>query len=376
MTPSLLFIPDITGFTKFVNDTEVAHGQHIVAELLELIIDSDRLGMTVSEVEGDAVLFIRHPSSSFEMVLEQARVTFEAFHQHIKSYETRRICKCGACRTAHGLSLKMIAHAGPVEIVAVHGFQKPYGSDVVLAHLLLKNDVPESEYVLITRSISEVGEAAGTALDSGSLPEWAEVIDGATEYDDFGTARYRYVPLEPLRASIPDPPPRPVFEKTDNPIATELVIDRPVSEVYELVTNFEARLLWNHDAEELTYEEGRVNRVGTKHNCLVHGTLLEFETITADFGEDRLVYGERILDSPLVDDVAFYYILESEGDSTRVRLEVHYRPRPFPRNLIAPVFRFVFGRMMLPRVLRSIKQVAEQQPEQAGAGGAPKLAGV
>ena len=51
MTPSLLFIPDITGFTKFVNDTEVAHGQHIVAELLELIIDSDRLGMTVSEVE-------------------------------------------------------------------------------------------------------------------------------------------------------------------------------------------------------------------------------------------------------------------------------------------------------------------------------------
>ncbi len=137
------------------------------------------------------MLFIRHPASSFEAVLEQARVTFEAFHRHLKRYETQRICECGACRTAHGLSLKMIAHAGPIEIVAVHGFQKPYGSDVILAHLLLKNDVPESEYVLITGAVADTREGAGTTLDSARLPEWAEVIDGATEYDDFGTVRYR-----------------------------------------------------------------------------------------------------------------------------------------------------------------------------------------
>jgi hypothetical protein len=29
MAPSLLFIPDISGFTKFVNTTEVAHGRHV-----------------------------------------------------------------------------------------------------------------------------------------------------------------------------------------------------------------------------------------------------------------------------------------------------------------------------------------------------------
>ena len=57
MPKSLLFIPDITGFTEFVNNTEIEHGQHIISELLEKIIDSNELSMEISEVEGDAVLF-------------------------------------------------------------------------------------------------------------------------------------------------------------------------------------------------------------------------------------------------------------------------------------------------------------------------------
>ena len=59
MAPSLLFIPDISGFTKFVNSTEVAHGRHVIAELLDIIIGADELGLTVSELEGDAVFSYR-----------------------------------------------------------------------------------------------------------------------------------------------------------------------------------------------------------------------------------------------------------------------------------------------------------------------------
>ena len=36
-----IFIPDITGFTSFVNQTEIEHSQHIISELLEVIIDSE-----------------------------------------------------------------------------------------------------------------------------------------------------------------------------------------------------------------------------------------------------------------------------------------------------------------------------------------------
>ena len=55
---SLLFVPDITGFTKFVNNTEIDHSQHIISELLENIIDSNQLDLEVSEIEGDAVFLL------------------------------------------------------------------------------------------------------------------------------------------------------------------------------------------------------------------------------------------------------------------------------------------------------------------------------
>ena len=33
---ALIFIPDISGFTKFVNDTDIEHSQHIIEELIEV----------------------------------------------------------------------------------------------------------------------------------------------------------------------------------------------------------------------------------------------------------------------------------------------------------------------------------------------------
>lgn len=52
---AFLFIPDITGFTRFISDRDFEHGQHIMAELLEVLIEANDLNLTVNEVEGDAV---------------------------------------------------------------------------------------------------------------------------------------------------------------------------------------------------------------------------------------------------------------------------------------------------------------------------------
>ena len=365
MNPSLLFIPDITGFTRFVNDTEVAHGQHVVSELLELIIDSNRLNMTVAEIEGDAVLFYRPSVPSAAEIMEQARSMFEAFHQHLKQYEHQRICECGACRSAPQLSLKIVAHAGAVELLKVKGFEKPYGSDVILAHRLLKNDVDESEYLLLTDAIPQ----------EESPPSWACPEVGDTVYEDFGSVAYRYIPLGPLRSGIPDPPPPPSFDRMADPIVAEIVIDRPLEDVYELVSNFDLRLSWNQGVDELHYEKGRVNRVGTRHHCVVGGKLIEFETVTDDFGEGRRAYGEHILGAPLVDDAVCYWIMESEGsEMTTLRVEVHYKARPFPAGLLTPLFRFSFGRR-LPHTLEAIRAVAEEQRSDRPGRTASTLAG-
>ncbi|MEM9143060.1 MAG: DUF2652 domain-containing protein, partial [Bacteroidota bacterium] len=59
MANSLLFLPDISGFTKFVQSTEVAHSQHVISELLEVLIDANTQQMELAEIEGDALFFYK-----------------------------------------------------------------------------------------------------------------------------------------------------------------------------------------------------------------------------------------------------------------------------------------------------------------------------
>ena len=69
----LIFIPDISGFTRFVNQTEIEHSSHIISELLETLIDTNQLGMEMIEIEGDAILFFKSADMpSLEALIIQA----------------------------------------------------------------------------------------------------------------------------------------------------------------------------------------------------------------------------------------------------------------------------------------------------------------
>jgi hypothetical protein len=39
-TRGLIFIPDISGFTRFVNEVEIEHSRLIIQELLEILVDA------------------------------------------------------------------------------------------------------------------------------------------------------------------------------------------------------------------------------------------------------------------------------------------------------------------------------------------------
>ena len=53
----LLFIPDISGFSRFVNTVELEHSRFIIQQLLEVLIRANDSGLQISEIEGDAILF-------------------------------------------------------------------------------------------------------------------------------------------------------------------------------------------------------------------------------------------------------------------------------------------------------------------------------
>ena len=61
---ALIFMPDISGFTKFVTKCSIDHSNRIIANLINVIVNSNVLGLKVAEIEGDAVLFYLKGSSS------------------------------------------------------------------------------------------------------------------------------------------------------------------------------------------------------------------------------------------------------------------------------------------------------------------------
>ena len=87
--PALLFMPDISGFTQFVSETEILHSQHIIQELLEIIIDSNHLNLQISEIEGDAIFFYRPGDKpDLKSLLQQVEKMFTRFHGHSEIVRT------------------------------------------------------------------------------------------------------------------------------------------------------------------------------------------------------------------------------------------------------------------------------------------------
>ena len=183
-----------------MNDTEIWHSRHIIEELLEILIDANELDLTISEIEGDAILYYREgPAPSVEALLAQVEKMYLDFHAHLKLYESQRICQCGACSTAHTLSLKFIAHYGEVAKNKIKNYSKLFGREVIAVHRLLKNSVPLGEYVLITDSL----QRTATAVEEGNQA-WAEPVFQQDSYE-MGDIAYSYLTLAPLATRVPEP---------------------------------------------------------------------------------------------------------------------------------------------------------------------------
>lgn len=203
-TPSsenvLFFIPDIGGFTRFVTETEVDHSQHIIKELLELLVDANQINLEVSEFEGDAVLFFRTGSQpTLAELLAQAKRMFLEFHAHLRQLEVMRVCECGACTQASRISLKFIVHVGPARTMQVKGHSKFIGKSIIVAHRLLKNSVQEREYLLVSREALEL-------LGDGT--EFRQsFVDGSNRYDEIGEIFYRHHSLAAYLPEVKAEPP-------------------------------------------------------------------------------------------------------------------------------------------------------------------------
>jgi len=140
----LILIADISGFTKFVQETDALVGSKITQMLLSSIVDSNILNLKVNEIEGDAIFFYKYGNlPSICSILKQYEVMLGNFNNKLHKIRTQ-------FKTQLDLSLKVIVHVGKMTQFSIGKFNKLYGTSVIEAHRLLKNPIPSKSYVLLT----------------------------------------------------------------------------------------------------------------------------------------------------------------------------------------------------------------------------------
>jgi hypothetical protein len=193
--PVFLYIPDISGFTKFIHDTNLSESKKLIHDLLEVILDANILNLKVAEIMGDAIVFYKTGAPPNLTKLEsQTKKTFNDFQKAIKKLENENIF----AKELHHLSLKIIVHYGEIATTEIKGIPKLIGSDLILAYRILKNNIKEHEYLLMTNQYLKTQKK--DYLEKSF--RWSEIKEGTTIYDYFETIDYKYIPLAPLREPI------------------------------------------------------------------------------------------------------------------------------------------------------------------------------
>src|SRR5205807_2010255 len=141
----------------------LAHAQHIVARLLEAVIDGAGRKLKLAKLEGDAAFFYGSAPIDPKDTARTLVSIRNAFLDRRDEMAINRLCTCDGCTQAGELKLKFVAHVGEVAFQKVKRYTELAGVDVILVHRLLKNSVPISEYVLMSDALhQELAPALGS----------------------------------------------------------------------------------------------------------------------------------------------------------------------------------------------------------------------
>jgi len=191
---SILCIPDITGFTRFVTENEIEFIRKIIPGLLRNMVDSNSINLKVSEIEGDSVVFYRFGAlPPLEEIAEQCKAFYINFNLQLLKLMQKHADDLHESVSSNRLSLKIIVHASEMTVTEINGHTKLIGEDVIIAHKLLKNSIPDPEYILLTEKLLENYPTEKIK----SVFDWNPLVPGKDEYEFIGVIPYRYILLDP-----------------------------------------------------------------------------------------------------------------------------------------------------------------------------------
>ncbi len=264
-----LLIADISGYTEYLAGVELDHAQDILADLVGTVVSALRPTFRLAKLEGDAA-FCYAPAEKFDgaLLLDTVERCYFGFRRRRRDVRQATSCECRACVRIPNLNLKFVAHSGLAIRQKVAGREELLGSDVIVIHRLLKNDIVErlgiGAYAALTVPlVAQMGidpvelgmvEHSETYEHVGEIPLWVEDLERRWQEED---ARRR-VRVESGEA---------LYE-------VEREFRAPPQVVWEYVTTPGRRVAWQAPGGISAVEEhparGGRRGAGTVNHC-VHG---------------------------------------------------------------------------------------------------------
>ncbi|WOD44528.1 DUF2652 domain-containing protein [Hwangdonia lutea] len=195
--PTLICIPDISGFTQFMSEVDFEMSSKIIPSLLNKIIYSNEIGFKISEIEGDAVLFYRTGDlPPFKTLIEQCKLFYTDFYNQMDVLIAENSHKLKSHIIPKILGLKIVLHFG-VDIgkTQVGNNIKLIGEDIIIAHRLLKNSIESDEYLMISEGV--LNQYKNHDLKKETF--WTSLKSGHDNYEHIGQVNYSYFELNPLK---------------------------------------------------------------------------------------------------------------------------------------------------------------------------------
>lgn len=306
-TNATILIPDISGFTEFMTSTELSHGTFAINMLIDAIIKSVDEEYEVSEIEGDAVLLIRKGASPTQNEIQNTCIKiFNAFHFQRKWMQQHAVCPCGACLAIIDLTLKFVVHHGPLAEIKVGRFVKQSGTEMIVAHRLLKNRINNNEYVLMTDKLLEsAGPIANNEL------EWSS---SAEEYAAIGKVGYRFALLNEARKRCPEPPELESYFSDDTSFF-EMTMPAGFREVYMVMMNIPGRSSWMPDLQQVEQDIPQVF-VGSVHYCRFENFQAIVSPLRMTLMNDKIIYAESCVVNELGLQLVHEYVFEKIDEKT------------------------------------------------------------
>ncbi|MEP7039979.1 MAG: DUF2652 domain-containing protein [Chloroflexota bacterium] len=167
--PTWLLIADISGYTGYLASVELDHAQDILADLIGTVVTSLRPGFRLAKLEGDAA-FVAAPAGKLDgsLLLDTIERCYFGFRRRRRDVRQATSCECNACVRIPDLNLKFVVHHGQVLRQRIAGSEELLGSEVIVVHRLLKNDVVEQLGIGAYALFSEAAVSA-MAIDPAAL---------------------------------------------------------------------------------------------------------------------------------------------------------------------------------------------------------------